>query len=889
MTRRVALCLAAIVVLANGSATCLYSGAGPVVDTPLKAQAPWNPVLKGVAELLTLPIQTPEIVDVRDVVLPLALGAALLVVVVGSRLRLAAGTGREKHGPNGGQRAPASRNPAESWLVLAAGGVTVLACFSTLRNQSFYLSCGWMVRFVAGAVWALLLARTFSPRLAKQTTVALVVLALLTSALTIAHRADLGLAHFTWPIGPITITGALAAVWAACSGGLAIGQLRSRRALGSTAFCGMVCAIAVYVLQQTGRRAPALGLAAAAVVVIAILSYLRSRGRRDAVVIGALFVLAAAGAALYVFQQAGSPRREAAGPLILRFGYWRLSADLIAKRPVLGYGPDTFVIHMTNAVAPLRAYRAHVYHGNLDPYAHSEWIQAAVELGLPAAALYVAMPIGVICLAVRRLGRAARLGLERSAAQGGEGQGRPPDRAAVLALVAGLVAIIVLDSASITLRSPIMPLWYWTFIGLLAALCREGGTPSAVVSPIARIGRPVGSIVLVALAMAFLVVSAVEIERATGETRRIVRPRSHQAMRLFAERSILSQHENAVRASVAAHAQPSKPRIEVALSLWRELYEEIPGFQDVPARYADILVLASRRDEAQRVLEDALSERLNPFNVAANMLYAKFITNDPVVQFRCVQRALRFGPLGGTPEGILVDVLRQPAAVQALEQDLPTARQIASNPPDESAAGPTVELLRIAAFAEQQVGSVAAAVADQRLAAEFYRRLEREQNPYRRFSGAEADAFFALARMLYDADHADYQEAYQAVAAAEGYAVLGIQHEAVANPKPEEGFLGGEVIPTEFPESLYPLWQLSSLLHVLAGHEQHLIERIYSGLPAHRWTDADVRQELARIYGQAYRDLSAISPKNRPPYYEHVRGLAQQLGATPQPESSPGL
>ncbi len=908
MPRRFALALVVVVVLANGAATVLYSGIGPTDSVTNGATASWNPVLELLADLLTLPIATPGITDIRDIALLAGLGLALLIAAA-ARLwgdespSGPDGTVPDDPGPDGTvlddpgadatgavahRRVVGPGRPAETWLGLAAGAVILLALSSAAANGTFDLSWGWIVRFVAGAGWAILIGRTFSPQMTRQAFWGLLLMALGFMALTVLDRADRGLAHFRWPIGPITTTAAVAAIWAGLAGAWAVGRASLRRFDAGTLLLVIVCVVALYVLQQTGRRAPAMGLIAATLMTAAL--YVWSRYRRRVFRAGLIGVvgIAAIGAGSYVIGQLRSPTREVSGPLKLRLAYWEQCGDLIAAHPLLGWGPDTFVVRMTNAIAPLRAESPHFYHGNITLYAHNEWIQAAVELGIPAALAYIVLPIGVIACAVWSL-RQTRAG-SRKPEQGRAfvGHGDASNRALMVALIAGLTAIVVTELASITMRTPVTPMWFWTLLGLLGSLCpaRSGVRGETHRRHLPRRGSAAA---LAVLALGCLGVCTVEIRRASAEAREERGPDGRFESRLYAEKTISARHKAAVRASHLVRALREPRHIELARSLWGEMYRLMPALHDVPARYAEVLMMAGQPDAARAVLEEALSERLNPFSVGANVGYAGLLAEDPVGRFRCVQRALRSGALSIELGGILSGALEHPAVAELLETELSGARAVATRQQGGSVSEPVVELLRVNAFALRQRGLPGEAIADQRLAAHFYRHLEREHYPYRRPAEAETDAFFVLAAVLYEADPGNYPEAYEAIAEAERYAVLGINHQRVGRPDPELGFVGGVVLPTEFPRRLRGLWRLSALLHVVAGNEHFLIGRVKAGLPPEAWNDDEViRRELGGLYRQAFADMLSLPSAKRPEHLPHLREMARAFaGDVVQPAYPP--
>lgn len=895
MTRKRWLCLIAVILLANAGATCLLSTTSPELDIQ-RESSPWSRIVAAAVGASRWPIRTADSSDIRDIMLLVGLGLACLVVGIGADGTRLGGATPPLRGAAPSLPGAALRS-AEAWLWFATAGVIVLSLTSMAVNRSAALSWGWMVRFACGAGWAILLARTVSTSRARQVVLGLLGVAGAAMLFGLAHRADRGYEHFQWPIGPITVTGALAAAWAAMAGALAVGRRAGRSVWLHRVFAGLVCILAAYVLQQTGRRAPAVGFAFAILVTGLLLARTVLKRRTANLLVVAAFVAAIAGAGYYTVAQSRSSRVEVAGPVTIRFEYWRLSTQLIAEAPLLGHGPDLFVAKMTSLMAPLRAYSPHVYHGNIDPHAHNEWLQAAVELGVPGAILYLALPLGVIVHGVRRLDRLGR----------GMSAGRDPpagdaDRGVILSMIAGLAAIVVLDAASITLRGPIMPIWYWTLLGLLASASR--GSPMAASRPAtadnhhgrAKQGRggehqraradeappptpfPSRRAALISVGVISLGFAAVDLEHSRAACEHEVVPSSAALVRLWADKTLPAWRENAVRALEAAMSRPGAENLEVAEALTEEVYAWWPGSPEAPAAYADALLRGDKRSEGARVLEEALSSRWDPFNRVANILYAERVATAPAEKLTCVRRAIRSSRLDELLRAIALQALASPDASAAMEQELLEVRRIAAGEPGESAREALVELLRISAAAKEQAGRLPEAITDQRLAAEFYRRLEQEHHPYRRRSDVETDAFLTLARMLYAANHADYQAAYEAIIAAERYAILGIRHASLAKPQPEDGFVGGEVVPTEYPEDLRPMWQLSSLLHILVGREQQLMARVFAGLPQDQWNDTAVRRELVRLYRQAAADMTGLPAAQRPEHYRYILEMAGQMG-----------
>jgi len=878
MSRRLAALLVAIVILVNAGASCLFSGAGPVDPAGAgSGMADWNPVLKAVAEMLTLPIPTAGISDVRIVALPVGLGvlAAVLAMAGAGRSpgarRRSARTGeargeipaderdenfnragpRQRQGGCSHQRRWDAFRPAEAWLTWTGFGVITLALLSMLANGSRELSSGWIVLTSAGIGWAVLIARNFDTTMVHRTLAGLLVLGGLCMMLALAHRADRGLAHFTWPIGPITISGALAAVWSAASGAYAITLLFRKAVWWRVAATLAVSALSAYVLIETGRRAAALGALVALAGVAAAYVWFRFPTRLMRLIAASVVLVTVATAATFVSRQASSAVRETSGPIRLRLAYWRNSGALIRERPLLGAGPNMFVARMTNALAPLRGESPHLYHGNIDPYAHNEWLQAIVELGLPAGLLYTALPIGVILIAMRSAAKSPR----------------PLTASLILALAAGLATIVVTELASITLRSPIMPVWYWTLAGLLAAVAGQSSDHAARPA-VALLPNRFGAVLPALVAVLGFLVSGRDMVYAARELGGGYHPR------LSVEMTITAKSKAATKALESAIAERSAEKTGRAIALWRELYTDLPGYSGVTAGYAESLLAGGQTDEARRVLANSIEKGLDPYDAAANSLYAGLLTGDAVGQMRCVLRALRTAALNGGLQDILLRCAADPAVQRRLAAELPAARKVVRGHGIAEPGDLSPELLRIAAFLNQTRGQTADALADQRGAAEYYARLEADSHPLRRASDAEWDAFYRLALMLHQADRTNYRQAYEAILKAERLAVLGIRHERVARPEPQIGFLIGEAMPVEFPSRLLALWRLSALLHLMNDDFSYPDIRCGFTLPQEKWTPSEINRAVARMARQAHQELSGLPPEQRPKRYGELPAMA---------------
>ncbi len=956
--RRLSIGLIAIMLAMLVGATLLYSGGGPLGGATLGGVGGWNPLLAAIARALTLPIATSGISDVRDVMPLVGLGcAALLIAIAAPRM------GRSLWHAYG------AASPGLRWLITTSVLILIAGMASAWLNDSMHLSRGWLIRFAAGAGWAWLLGRYLPARAVRSVVVGMLALGAAACGLALAHRADLGVRYFSWPIGTLTITAALASVWAAMAGGwlLAPRQTTShasaarasrtgatvyvedRRVVRETAILGLPLVaglIAAYVLQQSGRRAAMLGCLAGMALIVAFRLWIggavASRGRllrRGLVVVAGAAALALA--TWYVQHERASGQRERAIPVALRFNYLRLCGELIRAKPLLGAGPDMTVVAVTNVVAPLRADMPHVYHGTIDAAVHNEWAQAAVELGVPAAVLYLALPVGIVVIALRRAASHLRFEISNDC-----GAAAAFSVSATLALVAGLFAVLVTEAGSITLRGPMMPPWYWTMLGLLIAAGRPRSESTSVLvgdeasstgvssteAPAASATGPKsapakaksvhgsapgspgvsssGKIIGIVAALVCAIVVHREYLAATAESvayssREADTDKSNVVARLYSEKTILARFQAAELALARAQAAPRRPLgsaafpddhaeyLRRAVLLWGELYGEIPGLAGVMENYARTLLLAGKSSEARFVLRRAIEEKLDPYSAGVNVLHANLPGTPPLEKYRCVQRALHAAAMDDELAAILGAIANQPDVIQALAYDLTDSGRIVLTAPfGDTLDQSTMEALRIKAHLLHEAGLLQDALGMQRYAASLYRRLEEGNSPYRRAHAAELDAFERLARWLLESWRSStvpaeattqqamspIQDALEAIRAAERYAVLGLPHDRMRRPRADWGFVIGEVMPTAFPDRLRPLWRFSALLHLMAGKDQFIDYRIYFSLPPEQWTPQALQREMAALAGEAVTELSRLPADLRPRHFAGLQSLASDNG-----------
>jgi O-antigen ligase len=848
LSRRIAITLVIIVLLANASASCLFSGRGPISDALPGGQARWNPVLAFIADQLTLPIPTAAISDVRDGIVPFFAAAALLACAWWLCQRTPATTV-----PKSIQDGDGSSRWERRFIPMCAAGILSLSVLSAITNHSWDYSWGWIVRTAAGLALVRLIQTLFTRDMIRWTLFGLLGLAAICLTLSLVHRISRGMAYPTWPIGPITITAALAAAWSAMALIPAIYQIQQPRGTLRALALFACSTLGLIVLIETGRRSPLAAWRAALFLASCLYLGRRLSRRHMLLAMGGAILVTVISGILLLSKQITSQKREVSGPIALRFEYWKHSTELIRDRWLLGYGPDTFVVHMTNKVAPDRAESPLFFHSNFDPQCHNEWLQAFVELGLPGGLVYLALPTGILLILSRRIVFSKD----------------PRDLSMMLACLVGLLTIVITETASITLRGPIMPIFYWTLLGLSSALCTADTD-----KPARRPTTPVFKAAFLTLAaIAFLIATITDIRGSVHETFMAV-TKSPPGPRLFGERHLSATVDYAAVVLEDAIADPQPVKVDRAEKFWQQLYDRVPGYGPVHYSLAKCLLLAKKPDDSRKVLKAAINNRTNPYDPKLNELFAELSPDDPMEQYHCAQRAARGGVPSPALQEIFLKALTVPAVEAQFDADVQRARAIAQSPDESTLRDTTVDTLRLSALAADKSHHTAEGVSDQQLVAQAYTEMEKKISRYRRAPDAESDAYLQLSLYLFD-PLMRYQEAYKTIKEAERYAVLGIPHETLADAQPQYGYVIGEVMPTDFPEGLRPLWRFSALLHLIAGDDVFLEYRIFFSLPPQRWTQKDLKSEMAALAKQAYDAWTRLPPDQRPKHYSRLLEMSR--------------
>lgn len=850
-----------LVLLLIGSAAA-YSGTGPVSGVGGPSAQRWGAALATIARLLTLPLDTPSPADARTLLLPLAAGVGLLLCALsGARAVRRVG-----------------------WFEIAAGAVLAWSAASAAGNGTFDVSRGWMITFAAGAAWATVLRRCIEPQRAERLVCAALIAAAGVFVLALWYRQRAGLVHPGWPVGALTPLAGLCCLTTATGAGWLLGLALERiggggksgrlpkdsistghkpvpREISQRRWRGALIPFAAMLVGGvtvwlTGRRAALLGAGAAVALTGLALLFLRAGGRHWRWVVAAAGLAAGLGGGWWLRGQLLDPRREIGGSIGYRVTYLSESLPLIGESPLLGWAPDGFARVVTPRLALRRAEQPHVFHGNFDPQAHNEWLQAVVELGIPGGVAYGAIPLAVV------------IGAWRSYRRSG---GRAARRPVVSGLAAGVVGLAVMECASVTLRGPIVVAWWWSWLGLLMAAGPLAASRSA------RAASGWRRWLMGAAGVLLLVGAAIEARRMShqAEGRRLMlrgaalgAAREHFGTArgrwgieawLSAEAdyglALLESARAARRLTPAAQgAAPVELRqADEACAFWRALATRFPGMFDHAMQYAEALLLAGRRDDARNVLEDLL-ERTNPYDAAANLAMAREFDGDAGSRLRRMVRAVREGPLTDEMANVLTAAWRDEAAAAKWNDWVRQAESALSIDTAESeAARLSPEVLRIEAHRRRGGGDLRGAIDVQRRAAERYRRWYESNDPLRRREAAEQDAWFVLAEMAYADEPPDLVAALEAVRWAERFAILGHAHENVRSDAADPEFLGDEKVPTVTPESLRPMWRLSALLHLAAGRERHVLLRVLLSLPPNRQTLAEAEAEIVTLRAELAR------------------------------------
>jgi O-antigen ligase len=162
-----------------------------------------------------------------------------------------------------------------------------------------------------------------------------------------------------------------------------------------------------------------------------------------------------------------------------RLQLWQASLHLIAARPLHGYGLDHFALVLPDGfravAAPLDPVARSRMPDLLTTHAHDDFLETAVETGIPGTLLLLAL-FALALSAVRR----ALDSIPSRASTESRDASRAPNRTrvatAIPALTASLGVLFMLALASAPLHTPATALLFWLVLGCVAGLTQATAT-----------------------------------------------------------------------------------------------------------------------------------------------------------------------------------------------------------------------------------------------------------------------------------------------------------------------------------------------------------------------------------------------------------------------------
>lgn len=917
--------IAGLTLLLVGGSTLLYC------DTPGSAlSAESRPPISRVARLITIPVSLSSASEVRAACLPIGAGLLwLFLALAGISPLIQPADQRPPALPERRKFALLPRNGLFA-LTIATLAIAILAAMS---NDAWALSKGWCFQFAAGAAWAIGLAALIrlDPGSRTPTAVFAVMTAVAIAAciLTFWHRSTLGIQYVRWPIGPLTITGCMAGVWAAMAVGMITGSMiptpRGARLISAIIVAVIVLALSAFLASAAGRRSSYIGVAAALTICAAILACAKLPARRAAT--GAVVALIVFTALLgtWLSGQFRSTVREVSGPITIRQAYYRAAAQLIAANPLLGIGPDMTVCRVTTDLARERAEHPHVIHGGTVPALHSEWLQAALELGVPGGLVYLAIPLSVIMMGIWAIVRKQRVS---------RGLNDLMSAALLLTAIAGLTAVIAIETTSINLRGAVMPATYWTLVGLATGLTQQlrmsDKVTGAAASPSPRKSDLISRVACAGVAGIVLLATFSDLQQAVAHARgnalRATDPSAAaQVLDLASDRYgaanwmavrvdrglIESDVARMLRNKAAATTlpadsgeAPSMPAVAslagewttAAVNTWADLVRRCPGYPGAGGFLGEALLGAGRAQDARSVFEGYLSE-MNPYDPAATLMYAMSFVDQPLEKINLIRRGLRAGAVEPIGRRVFLLALKETGVADAWPAQVEKATADLDMRTPESWQDPLApETLRMEAVRLLSIGELAAACAMQDKAANAYKRLFEENHAARRAAPAEIDAWKIAADVRFESDPRAYRAAFERVLVAEKFAVLSVEHEYRRNPPPDAEFVGGVVTPVETPDVLATLWRLSAKLHIAVGRtaNESLTPRLLHAMTTTQRESLSAQGALfaaadnlrLRLTAELVTAFNRIEPERRPANYNGWVAELMAAGVTTQPAAT---
>lgn len=297
-----------------------------------------------------------------------------------------------------------ARGLAVPWgrIAVAASGSLVLVAVSTAVSPAFERSFLGAPQRMTGLLMWLLVAVAFvvgfSLRRVRAETVETAIMRMgVVAVLGLGVFALLEIASVGWGTGVVEFEGRLRSTLAnpsvLASFVVLVGPLCVAAALstGQWRWPGLVaCGFGGVMLVGSESR----GAIAAFAITAVVFAVVRASRRQRLWGLAAVGVLAAATAVVGRWGEIGFGLRG-------RVAIWEVAVDTIADKPLLGAGPEMFLVEYSERVG-IETVREFGRYGTNDR-AHSGLLDFGVSSGVPAALLYLAVLVGVGVLAVKAM------------------------------------------------------------------------------------------------------------------------------------------------------------------------------------------------------------------------------------------------------------------------------------------------------------------------------------------------------------------------------------------------------------------------------------------------------------------------------------------------------
>ncbi len=729
----------------------------------------------------------------------------------------------------------------------------LIALISAGWNDTWGVSSGWLLQWAVGWGWCAWCASRLNAATCDRLGDGIGLLMIIAGTCALGHRCWLRLVEIEWPVGSVTTSGFVAAVGAAFLLPLVLadiaGVARKRVAFRSGIALrvgGLVSACALLIVA--GRQGAVLAVVVAAVLALAMwASTARAAWRRF--VGGLVVAVLVMSAAAWIFLMSSSDASARRGSVASRLALYREVIEAVAERPSLGFGPDAYAQVMATRLAPRRAESPATFHADLTRAAHHEWLQAVMELGVVGGVAYALIPIALLVRAWRAF------------------RGSVEARPRVAAAFSAVVAIVVAESSSISMRGPTGVVWYWGMLGLLAGVAAATGRASDRAAALCRSAW--GAVGVISLTAAGWDLST---SRSHASGLRLLASSPAEACghlaaarhRFDALEWLMVRRDLATACFERWRREPRPVIAEQAAAAWRDVWRLSPGLPEVGFGLARCLESAGDVNGAREIARETL-RRFDPYDPFCNLLLGRTAAQ-PSERVEHACRAIRNAMLDGDVVVFLEAIRPELDASAEWRARVLAARHDLTTPPERWRDALAPEVIRVEAW-RLEVGGDPREARDMAAAA-TYPTSALHGGPRGRGLLAEVDAWATWARLLYAVDPRDYRRALDAIQIAEERAVPTIPNPRRRVLAPGEEVIGDEFDPLEFPAQLRSMWATSAALHLAAGLTRHLPRRMMAALPAEQRTPQQVERAIGELARRLHNDFARFPASERPAHYE---------------------